>query len=1443
MNEETPRFHVEPDQFFSSFTFTELSEQNITGEDLYFWSSPIDLIERYELYLISNDKTMGKEIYYNCTLPRFGRKCQYEFDQYALDYTLQEYMRRFYRSQLIISFRANLTCYIHLQCHRGPYPSCLDWTEICNGINDCLDYPFDEEYCSQVNVNDSLYQLRTSIRGSFSWLNIAPLIGYEDTKCNNGPLTSSCSPGRNTHLLEARYSIKDNSTSDNCWLALKCLFQIPDSICKYFCSLNECIEIIEDKCPLMFYFPTIPILFSNIYFAYEKTDMKTFLNDQFPNSYICYENNSFYDNYFRNQTMISFENKKCYRYNNSSPVPVAGPSFLNYMDLIFNTFYSSNQLLNSIPSLYRIKTTVRKSLESVVIKTSNTLPPCLDDDRPPTMESGIHLTHDGEYFYEYHYVDESSRCEKKLYITFQSICDGINNLSPKLIDERNQTDETDCDSWPCNNLYTHCDGFWNCLNGEDEIGCQQSLSINCSSNEHLCVSSRTKQFICLNINKTNDGQIDCLGAIDEPSICQRNNRYVIENLYCTQNNSKTCLDGNELCWEWINFQSDVKCQEFDFLSYDGLSLSEEDILRQRRLILCQHLMVKREEFRKYFSLKETNALPINTLISTEKSFQPLSFFQLQGLCHRGLPLRIWLNKNKSQIICLCPHSYYGSTCQYQNQRVSLNIKFAVLLSDNQQIPFEIIIYLIENNYQRIIHSSQQFVFLFMRDCELETFNNYLLYAKRSKNHTENYSIHIDIYEKSSSIYRGSFFFPIINSFLPVHRLNLALYIPLSPDKIQYCSQKHQCLHGKCIKYLNFDQDINFCQCDPGWSGQYCTIQYLINCTCSLNTECLGIDARNRSICLCPLDKSGPRCLIRNRICEKNDNSTCHNHGLCIPSDLYKKTTNPFQCICSKGYSGQYCQKKDNEIHLFFETKFTSPTIFIHFIETTKDILPRTTTIWKTISLRDNSISFNWSHPFNVILIEDPKKNYYLINVQKDYIESQNFVKQVKFSDRCRHINELFNQTVLKYSPLQRMKHYHIPCQTSLFDLLCFYDNIHICFCYEYYGQRLTNCFRFNHTMNFDCPGRNECQNNGKCFQIGRECVKTTICLCESCFYGKRCKFTTSGFSLSLDNILAYHIQPTDKITKQSNIIKIIILLNIVFLFAGLINGICSLITFQNAKLREVGCGLYLLYSSMTTLIIIILFGLKFWIFIFSQTSSITNRLFLHIQCISLDYLLRIFLHMDQWLNACVACERAVTIMKGTRFNQRKSRQTAKLIMILLLIFNILLFIPEPFHRHLDEEFDEEENTRRIWCVVTYSVSLQTYITIINTLQFFIPFIINFISAIIFITKKSAQQSHVQKKRNFREILRENYREHKNLFISPVILVFLAVPRLVLTYVSKCMQSTNDSWLFLSGYFISFIPAMLTFVIFVLPSKFYKEEFHKTILRYRTAIQQYAHISK
>ncbi|CAF1020031.1 unnamed protein product [Rotaria sp. Silwood1] len=114
-------------------------------------------------------------------------------------------------------------------------------------------------------------------------------------------------------------------------------------------------------------------------------------------------------------------------------------------------------------------------------------------------------------------------------------------------------------------------------------------------------------------------------------------------------------------------------------------------------------------------------------------------------------------------------------------------------------------------------------------------------------------------------------------------------------------------------------------------------------------------------------------------------------------------------------------------------------------------------------------------------------------------------------------------------------------------------------------------------------------------------------------------------------------------------------------------------------------------------------------------------------------------------------------------------------------------------------------------------------------------ILSFGKTVILITAKSRQKSNLQTNQSFLTLLKEQIRQHKNLFTAPILLIILALPRLILLFVAKCMKSTNDTWLLLIGYFISFIPPMLTFIVFILPSKFDKQQLHKSLVACRTRV--------
>ena len=131
----------------------------------------------------------------------------------------------------------------------------------------------------------------------------------------------------------------------------------------------------------------------------------------------------------------------------------------------------------------------------------------------------------------------------------------------------NDTDETDCEEFRClSSPSTHCNGYWDCNDGRDELNCSLDIlpanakltkllhSLNaCHATEHFClhISNRSKDLgrSCIPVSYAGDGQIDCYGATDERyTTCQyRNPLSESIRFYGCAGESNKCVRVNQLC--------------------------------------------------------------------------------------------------------------------------------------------------------------------------------------------------------------------------------------------------------------------------------------------------------------------------------------------------------------------------------------------------------------------------------------------------------------------------------------------------------------------------------------------------------------------------------------------------------------------------------------------------------------------------------------------------------------------------------------------------------------------------------------------------------------------------------------------------------------------------------------------------------------------------------
>ncbi|CAF1186229.1 unnamed protein product [Didymodactylos carnosus] len=385
---------------------------------------------------------------------------------------------------------------------------------------------------------------------------------------------------------------------------------------------------------------------------------------------------------------------------------------------------------------------------------------------------------------------------------------------------------------------------------------------------------------------------------------------------------------------------------------------------------------------------------------------------------------------------------------------------------------------------------------------------------------------------------------------------------------------------------------------------------------------------------------------------------------------------------------------------------------------------------------------------------------------------------------------------------------------------CFFDERYMCLCTN---EAYFDCFRFNHSES-NCTHLGYCLNGG--YRLESMDKNQFACVCPKCYYGNLCQFTTSDFSICIDALFDNNIGSNEKLLKQSYSILLVIIIIIVL---GFISNILSVITFCQPGTREVGCGLYLLALSIVSLLGLLLFAFRICFLLMMQMSYVSNVILPKISCISLEYLLTILPSMYDWLTAAVAIERTMIALTGLNFEKKKSVTLAKYVICGIILMSILLSLHEPFNRSLigDPQFQG-----RYWCVSQYKHKwLETYVKATKIFNLIVPFLINFVTIILILITIVRHKLACQNESRF-EILKQQLSVYKVFILSPFIIILFESPRLILTFSLACIQSEWQKYLYLSSYFISVLPLILTFVICVIT----KESYRKELIKFKTNLK-------
>ncbi|CAF2930436.1 unnamed protein product [Rotaria sp. Silwood2] len=1475
--------HISHNNVNNIISFHELYKQGITSAQLLDWSAPIDVAEKYEM--TGADST---ESFYNCSSPWFGSKCQYRFDNILRlsfsDIVRLEFSTR--SSHLMQLEYLNVTCYSFLNnCISNAPITCLDWRHICDGKFDCINGK-DEEGCQILETNecsndtyrchfggqciplafvrdgpntadcldgtDEIHLHEESIYRFNSQCFRIPTFRCEE---RTGPYQRSFPCGDGQYYLADIIQTVFSCANFRQWLEHKyrmlvespILYNIPEkifqstlassmlylqpilnntesmfSIISCVATSKKCLSKWIFKAKLFntfwkFHFVYLPYRLVNDLITLKYPDFICFHVQDCPastncvieigldNGLVCCPSSKLLSTSFIGNSDLSGAIENLFFRCSTTGVEQSCPHPSLFHCPLSLKCISKHRLLDGISDCYfgedeafdscHLNDSRRFICESEPNK-------CLS---PILLQNGNKDCKSGE-----DELTENQRNMLKGAVPFGLLCNGKND---QLLSESNDTDETNCEYWPCNNIYTQCDHVKDCADGVDELNCP---IIKCESYDDEVRNTLLSDKICFSLMALMEKYLSCDILYTEYATSFNtminNNKTSLSSIDSCIHTRHICPTPDQMYGSHVLFFSGPSSLFFPTVAKYWLSQIEKHICPFTREPF--HTLEITEWT---FKLSQLGYFPPKvTMVSKRNSFiiknEPLVNLQPNyksvWYCNRGISIHFNDQNTKK---CLCPPSYFGDRCQWQNQRISLTLQLVYRTDAYIMAAFQVVLMLIDEQSESVSYH-EQITFVPKRDCETK-YNIYLLYPNQPKNSSTNYSIHIDLFEKMTLNYLGSWHLSIPFQFLPVNRIAAQLFIPSSKIISKSCSLFCG-KHGRCAEYMNKNFSY-FCQCNEGYSGSQCNIQH--NCSCSLDSYCF-----TSSICVCPLHKFGSMCYLKNSICQI-PNKSCQNNGICIPHDD-RTGLNNFTCLCTEDFFGTRCENVKNRIDIAFndENIDLMPIIWIHFITLSENGRHQRSTVLNKIKFAQNVINTFTIDPFHAVFIELANRTYYLIVLRERFIESEYIQTKILSNYRCSSIYELMNNTFSNYSLLRRVKYYPHLCQQKE-QVKCFYDEIYMCICD---ANRFSNCFTFNHTISHDCQGENICENDGLCFQDTVKCPLLSICVCPACYYGTKCQFSTRGFALSLDYILGYNIKPNVSIYRQPFVIKISIAIVVVMFILGLVSGMLSIITFQRKIIRKNGCSIYLLVSSWNSLCLTIVLMIKFWQLLLSQISIITNRLFLTWNCILLDMTLKVLVASNDWFYACIALERVFTVIQGVSFNQLKSKKVAKWIFPCIFLITILTHIQDPIHRRLIDDIDVDE--KRTWCLAQYSSALNTFNMFITLFHFLVPFSVNIISTILTIKQIARSRWQTQTAIPFSIHLRQHFNQHKRHLFASCALILLALPRLIISFISGCMKSPRNPWLYLFGYFISFTPSMITFIVFILPSKQYKDDFMTAI---------------
>ncbi|CAF0819630.1 unnamed protein product [Didymodactylos carnosus] len=203
---------------------------------------------------------------------------------------------------------------------------------------------------------------------------------------------------------------------------------------------------------------------------------------------------------------------------------------------------------------------------------------------------------------------------------------------------------------------------------------------------------------------------------------------------------------------------------------------------------------------------------------------------------------------------------------------------------------------------------------------------------------------------------------------------------------------------------------------------------------------------------------------------------------------------------------------------------------------------------------------------------------------------------------------------------------------------------------------------------------------------------------------------------------------------------------------------------------------------------------------------------------------------NYWLTSLITVERLRIVLSPT--TGVVTREQAVHLPIVLGIVTLMV----TFSMHVHELFyytiiNDPNSSSTLLRITNYDNRIWSVYNRINVVShYLIPFGVQFTSITVLIAMTTRRRARTSTSSNFIQVLKKQFQLNKELYVTPFTIILSLTPQAVLSFTYACTELTQSTWQrysLLTAYFLSYVPQILGFILYVLPSSAYKEELYKT----------------